>query len=70
MAPAFEFHLVRRPQIEARLRLPADRTVSSLSAMELLGKYWEVVNTEPEEAAELQRLANDLLKEMGETHDG
>ena len=70
MAPAFEFHLVRRPQIEARLRLPADRTVSSLSAMELLGKYWEVVNTQPEEAGELQRLAEDLLKEMEEVNDG
>ncbi len=70
MAPAFEFHLVRRPQIEARLRLPADRAVSSLSAMELLGKYFEVVNTQPEEASELQRLAEDLLKEMEEVHDG
>ena len=70
MAPAFEFHLVRRPQIEARLRLPADRAVSSLSAMELLGKYWEVVNTQPEEAGELQRLAEDILKEMEEAHDG
>ncbi len=70
MTPAFEFHLVRRPQIEARLRLPADRAVSSLSAMELLGKYFEVVNTQPEEAGELQRMAEDLLKEMEEVHDG
>ncbi len=70
MTSAFEFHLVRRPQIEARLRLPADRAVSSLSAMELLGKYWEVVNTKPEEAGELQRLAEDLLKESEEANDG
>jgi DNA repair protein SbcD/Mre11 len=60
---AFEFHLVRRPQLETRLRLPADRTISSLNALELLGKYWEVLNTQPLEAGELQRLAEDLLKE-------
>ncbi len=64
---AFEFHLVRRPQLESRLRLPADRTISSLNSMELLGKYWEVLNTQPEEAGELQQLAEDLLKEMEET---
>ena len=33
---AFEFHLVRRPQTESRVRLPADQTVSSLSPLELL----------------------------------
>ncbi len=66
---AFEFHLVRRPQLEARLRLPGDRTISSLSAMELLGKYWEVVKTAPDEAGELQRLAEDLLKENGDQPD-
>ena len=48
--PAFEFHLLRRPQLEARLRLPGDRAFSSLSAVELLGKYWEVAKTRPEEA--------------------
>jgi exonuclease SbcD len=62
-ASAFEFHLVRRPQLEARLRLPADRTVSSLNSLELLGKYWEVLNTSSVEAGELQNLAEDLLKE-------
>ncbi len=66
---AFEFHLVRRPQLEARLRLPADRTISSLNALELLGKYWEVLNTQPPEAGELQRLAEDLIKEPDTTPD-
>jgi DNA repair protein SbcD/Mre11 len=64
--PAFEFHLLRRPQLEARLRLPGDRAFSSLSASELLGKYWEVVKTRPEEAGELQKLAEELLKETEE----
>ena len=67
--PAFEFHLIRRPQLEVRLRLPGDRTISSLSSLDLLGKYWEVVNTNPEEAGELQRLAEELLKETEEQTD-
>lgn len=63
---AFEFHLVRRPQLETRLRLPADRTISSLNSLELLGKYWEVLNTQSQEAGELQTLAEDLLKDPEE----
>jgi DNA repair protein SbcD/Mre11 len=69
-ATAFEFHLVRRPQIEARLRLPNDRTYSSLSAIELLAKYWEVVKTGPEEIEDLQHLAEELLKENEESPHG
>lgn len=64
--PAFEFHLLRRPQIESRLRLPNDRTISSLSPLELLGKYWDVVKTRPEDAEELQHLAEDLIRQVGE----
>jgi exonuclease SbcD len=67
--PAFEFHLVRRPQLEVRLRLPGNRTIGSLSSLDLLGKYWEVVKTKPEEAGELQRLAEELLKETEEQTD-
>ncbi len=64
--PAFEFHLIRRPQLEVRLRLPGDRAISSLSSLDLLAKYWEVIKTQPDEALELQRLAADLLKETEE----
>ena len=67
--PAFEFHLIRRPQLEVRLRLPGDRTIGSLSALDLLAKYWEVIKTQPEEALELQHLAEDLLKETEEQID-
>ena len=34
---AFEFHLVKRPQVQARIRLPADQTVSSLSPLRSAG---------------------------------
>jgi exonuclease SbcD len=56
---AFEFHLVKRPQVEARIRLPADQTVSSLSPLDLLDQYWKASHTE--DADELQKLAQEIL---------
>jgi exonuclease SbcD len=56
---AFEFHLVKRPQVEARIRLPADQTVSSLSPLDLLDQYWKASHTEDAEA--LQQLAQEIL---------
>jgi len=63
---AFEFHLVKRPQVEARIRLPADQTVSSLSPLDLLDQYWKASHTEDAEA--LQQLAQEILsgEEEGE----
>jgi exonuclease SbcD len=57
----FEFHLVKRPQVEARIRLPADQTVSSLSPLDLLDQYWRASHTEA--ADELQKLAQEILSE-------
>jgi exonuclease SbcD len=58
---AFEFHLVRRPQMQTRLRLPVDVLVSSLTASELLDKYWEVIKTPEQDRAALQKLAEDII---------
>ncbi len=58
---AFEFHLVRRPQMQTRLRLPVDVLVSSLTASELLDKYWEVIKTPEQDRAPLQKLAEDII---------
>jgi exonuclease SbcD len=60
---AFEFHLVKRPQMEARIRLPADQTVSSLSPLDLLEQYWLAMHTEPGDAEALQRLAREIVEE-------
>ncbi|MFH2103317.1 MAG: exonuclease SbcCD subunit D [Chloroflexota bacterium] len=60
-ADSFEFHLVKRPQIEARIRLPADQTVSSLTPLELLDHYWKSINTPAEEVEALTKLAGDLI---------
>ena len=58
--PAFEFHLVRRPQFKARLIL-GDRTIGSLTPTDLLGVYWETVKTAPAESAALQKLADEIF---------
>ena len=56
---AFEFHLVKRPQMEARIRLPADQTVSSLSPLDLLDQYWRAAKIEDADA--LQKLAQEII---------
>ncbi len=60
---AFEFHLVKRPQMEARIRLPADQTVSSLSPLDLLEQYWLATHTGPGDAEALQKLAREIVEE-------
>ena len=57
----FEFHLVKRPQIEARVRLPADQTVSSLSPLDLLDLYWRSSHMDPAKMEALRKLASEIL---------
>jgi len=58
---AFEFHLVKRPQIEARVRIPDGQVVSSMSPLDLLGQYFD--SAKIEDAEELQKLAMEILAE-------
>ena len=58
---AFEFHLVRRPQMLTRLRLPDDRSLSSLPPLELLDLYWKTMKTRTDDTEELQKLAADIV---------
>ena len=60
-ADAFELHLVKRPQMEARIRLAADQSVSSLSSIELLEQYWKTIHTEDGESDVLQKLAKEII---------
>lgn len=60
---AFEFHLIKHPQIETRIRLPSDQTASSLSPMELLDQYWHANHTEEAEADSLQKMAKEIIEE-------
>ena len=62
-AGAFEFHLVKRPQIENRVRLADGQNIASLSPLELLEKYWEASHTDAMEAEVLQKLAGQVLSD-------
>jgi exonuclease SbcD len=61
---AFEFHLVKRPQIEGRVRLPEDQTVGSMSPLELLVLYWRASHTNKEDMKTLNRLAGEVIAEV------
>ena len=56
---AFEFHFVKRPQTEARVRIPEGQAVSSLSPLDLLEQYFESVKVK--DAEELKRLAQEII---------
>jgi exonuclease SbcD len=60
---ALEFHLVKRPQVEGRVRLPTDMTVGSLSPLDLLNLYWSSNHTDPAEAQVLGDLAAQIIQE-------
>ncbi len=59
-ALAFEFHLVKRPQIEARIRLPEGQLVGSMTPLELLNQYWKASHTDDSEA--LNQLAAQVIE--------
>lgn len=60
-AEAFQFHLVKRPQMEARIRLPEDQAVGSLAPLELLDLYWKASHTDMDESEALSELAAEII---------
>jgi exonuclease SbcD len=62
-AGTFEFHLVKRPMLEARARLGQQEGVSSLTPLELLDVYWRASQVKPTEEAGLQKLAQEIMEE-------
>jgi exonuclease SbcD len=59
---AFEFHLIKRPQIESRVRLAEGQNIASLTPLELLEKYWQASHLEDlHEVDDLQKLARQVL---------
>ncbi len=59
----FEFHLIKRPQVEGRIRLPGDQAVGSLSVLELLQLYWGASHVDPAERQALNELAARVIGE-------
>lgn len=64
--PAFEFHLVKRPIMQARVRLPEGRAASSLDVTELLDIYWDASNHDiaDEKKQTLNQLAKSIIDEV------
>ena len=58
---AFEFHLVKRPHIESRVRIPEGQVVSSMSPLDLLSQYFD--SAKIEDASELQKLAQEIISD-------
>jgi len=58
---AFEFHFVKRPQMDERIRLPQDQSVGDLTATELLHKYWQASHVPEADVKALQELAAVIL---------
>ena len=61
-AKTFEFHLVKRPQMHARVRLPEGRAASSMSEIELLDIYWNAASQEMDD--DKKRILNQLAKSI------
>ena len=63
---AFEFHLVKKPVIEQRMRIPKGQNVVNLSPMELLNVYWEVTGIDEKSRLELNMIAKDIFEKAEE----
>lgn len=62
-AGAFEFHLVKRPQLESRIRIPGDQSVSSMSPLDLLDLYWRTSHTDLDAIEPLMSLAQQIIED-------
>jgi exonuclease SbcD len=62
-AEAFEFHLVKRPQMKTRIRIPSGKSLESLPPLEILDLYWGAGHVDPSERAELSKLAAEVIQE-------
>jgi exonuclease SbcD len=58
---AFEFHLVKKPRVEARVRIPEGQVVSSMSPLDLLEQYFDSAKVSDKD--DLQRLAQEIIGE-------
>ena len=63
-AESFEFHLVKRPQVEGRIRIPGDQAVGSLGPLELLDLYWKASHTPEAENKALSDLAAQIIRQV------
>jgi DNA repair protein SbcD/Mre11 len=65
-AEAFEFHLIKRPQADVRIRIPENQLLGSLSPLDLLDIFWSSTHQDQADSRELMDLARDLMTWQGE----
>jgi len=58
---SFEFHLVKKPQVKARVRIPEGQVVSSLSPLDLLAQYFDSAKLSDKE--DLEKLAQEIISD-------
>lgn len=58
---SFEFHFLKQPQSESRIRLPKDRAIGTLSPEELLDQFWNTSHTPEDEIQSLNKLAQEII---------
>lgn len=63
VSSAFEFRLVKRPQMENRVRLPEDQSLGSLSHLDLLELYWKASHTDPADIPTLLEMAKQIIED-------
>ncbi len=65
-ASVFEFHFVKRPLMQARVRLPEGRAASSLDVIELLDIYWDASSQDMdrEKKEKLNQLARSIIDDV------
>jgi hypothetical protein len=56
-----EFHLIRRPKQESRLRLPPDHLINEIPPLDLLNIYLQGLKIESEEIDALRNLAAGFI---------
>lgn len=59
---AFEFHLVKRPQMQSRVRLPEGWVAGSLANLDLLDIYWKTSSTDM--GSKKKEVLNQLAKSI------
>lgn len=62
-AEAFEFHLVKRPQIRSRIRLGAGGSIASLTPLDLLEQYWRTSHMADNDIEVMQKLAGEIISD-------
>ena len=63
-ATAFEFHFIRRPLMDARLRLPGNQSINEMNEQDLLALYLKSIGVKSEEIDQLKTLASEIIQNV------